>query len=198
MPKINELKKGSVVELNGMPHIVKTYDVRNPSSRGASTMYKMRFNNLKTGQKVDETFKGEDLIKEVETSKVQVMFSYIDGDDYVFMNNEDYSQYLLNGEELEEEKKFMTEGLTGITALLLDDQVLTIELPTTVELEVTETNPGSKSTGAGRTKPAMLSTGYEIQVPEFIEPNEIVKVSTLTGKFMSRAWPKAHLPIKTG
>jgi len=187
MPKINELKKGSVVELNGMPHIVKTYDVRNPSSRGASTMYKVRFNNLKTGQKVDETFKGEDLIKEVETAKVQVMFSYIDGDDYVFMNNEDYSQYLLNGEELEEEKKFITEGLTGITALLLDDQVLTIELPTTVELEVTETNPGSKATGAGRTKPAMLSTGYEIQVPEFIEPNEMVKVSTLTGKFMSRA-----------
>ena len=187
MPKINELKKGSVVELNGMPHIVKTYDVRNPSSRGASTMYKVRFNNLKTGQKVDETFKGEDLIKEVETAKVQVMFSYIDGDDYVFMNNEDYSQYLLKSDDLEDEKKFITEGLTGITALLLDDQVLTIELPTNVDLEVTETNPGSKSTGAGRTKPAMLSTGYEIQVPEFIEPNEMVKVSTLTGKFMSRA-----------
>ena len=152
MPKINELKKGSVVELNGMPHIVKTYDVRNPSSRGASTMYKVRFNNLKTGQKVDETFKGEDLIKEVETAKVQVMFSYIDGDDYVFMNNEDYSQYLLKSDDLEDEKKFITEGLTGITALLLDDQVLTIELPTNVDLEVTETNPGSKSTGAGRTK----------------------------------------------
>jgi len=187
MPKINELKKGSVVELNGMPHIVKTYDVRNPSSRGASTMYKVRFNNLKTGQKVDETFKGEDMIKEVETAKVQVMFSYIDGNDYVFMNNEDYSQYLLNGDDLEDEKKFITEGLTGITALLLDDEVLTIELPTNVDLEVTETNPGSKATGAGRTKPAMLSTGYEIQVPEFIEPHEIVKVSTLTGKFMSRA-----------
>jgi len=187
MLKINELKKGSVVELNGLPHIVKTYDVRNPSSRGASTMYKVRFNNLKTGQKVDETFKGEDLIKEIETAKVQVMFSYIDGKDYIFMNNEDYSQYLLNSDDLEDEKKFLTEGLTGITALLLDDQVLTIELPTHVDLEVIETNPGTKATGAGRTKPAVLSTGLEIQVPEFVEPNERVKVSTLTGKFMSRA-----------
>lgn len=187
MPRINELKKGSVVEINGMPHIVKTYDVRNPSSRGASTMYKVRFNNLKTGQKVDETFKGEDVVKEVDTSKVSVMFSYIDGNDYVFMNSEDYSQYLLNSDELEEEKKFITEGLTGITALLLDDQILTVELPTNVDLEIIETNPGTKSTGAGRTKAATLSTGYEIQVPEFIEPNEVVKVSTLTGKFMSRA-----------
>lgn len=187
MPRINELKKGSVVEINGEPHVVKNYDVRNPSSRGASTMYKVRFNNLKTGQKVDETFKGEDILKEVDTSKVSVMYSYMDGDNYVFMNSEDYSQYLLNADDLEDEKKFISEGLTGITALLLDEHILTVELPTTVDLEVVETNPGTKSTGAGRTKPATLSTGMEIQVPEFIEPNEIVKVSTLTGKFMSRA-----------
>ena len=110
MPRINELKKGSVVEINGVPHIVKTYDVRNPSSRGASTMYKVRFNNLKTGQKVDETFKGEDMIKEVETTKVSVMFSYIDGDNYVFMNNEDYTQYLLASDELEDEKNILPKG----------------------------------------------------------------------------------------
>lgn len=187
MPKVSELKKGDVVEINDVPHILKTYDVRNPSSRGASTLYKMRFNNLKTGQKVNETFKSDDMLKEIDCPKVPVMFSYIDGDNYVFMNNEDYSQYLLNADDLEDEKKYISEGLSGITALLWEEQVLAIELPTNVELEVVETNPGSKSSGAGRTKPAKLSTGYEIQVPEFIEPNEIVKVSTLTGKFLSRA-----------
>lgn len=187
MPRINELKKGDIVEINGVPHIVKSYDVRNPSSRGASTMYKVRFNNLKTGHKVDETFKGEDMIKEIDCPKVPVMFSYIDGDNYVFMNNEDYSQYLLSADELEDEKKYITEGLEGITAILLDEQILTVELPTNVELKIVETNPGTKSSGAGRTKPAVLSTGYEIQVPEFIEPNEVVKVSTMTGKFLSRA-----------
>ncbi len=187
MPKINELKKGDVVEINGMPHIVKTYEVRNPSSRGASTMYKVRFNNLKTGIKVDETFKGEDVIKELDCPKVPVMFSYLDGDSYVFMNNDDYSQYYLSEATLEEEKKYLTEGLSGITAILLDDAILTIELPTHVTLEITETTPGTKATGAGRTKPAMLSTGYEVQVPEFIEPNEQVKISALTGKFLSRA-----------
>ena len=156
-------------------------------SRGsASTMYKVRFNNLKTGQKVDETFKGEDVVKEIDCPKVPVMFSYIDGDNYVFMNNEDYSQYLLSAEELEDEKKYITEGLTGITAILLDEQILTVELPTNVELKIIDTTPGTKASGAGRTKTATLSTGYEIQVPEFIEPDEVVKVSTITGKFLSR------------
>ncbi|MCF6253958.1 MAG: hypothetical protein L3J38_04340 [Thiomicrorhabdus sp.] len=103
------------------------------------------------------------------------------------MNNDDYSQYYLSEATLEEEKKYLTEGLSGITAILLDDAILTIELPTHVTLEITETTPGTKATGAGRTKPAMLSTGYEVQVPEFIEPNEQVKISTLTGKFLSRA-----------
>ena len=187
MPRINELKKGDVVEINGVPHIVKAYDVRNPSSRGASTMYKVRFNNLKTGQKVDETFKGEDMIKEIDCPKVPVMFSYIDGDNHVFMNSEDYTQYLLSTAELEDEVKYITDGLTGITAILLDDQILTIELPTNVELEIVDTTPATKASGAGRTKTAVLSTGYEIQVPEFIEPNEVVKVSTMTGKFLSRA-----------
>ncbi|HIE40908.1 MAG TPA: elongation factor P-like protein YeiP [Thiomicrorhabdus sp.] len=187
MPKINELKKGDLVEINGAPHIVKNYDVRNPSSRGASTMYKVRFNNLKTGNKVDETFKGEDFINAMDCPKVSVMFSYIEGDNYVFMNNDDYSQYFLPETALEESKKYLTEGLAGITAILLDEQILTIELPTQVVLEVVDTTPGTKSTGAGRTKPAVLSTGYEVQVPEFIEPNEQVKISTLTGKFLSRA-----------
>ncbi len=187
MPKVSELKKGDVVEINNVPHILKSYDVRNPSSRGASTLYKMRFNNLKTGQKVDETFKSDDLLKEIDCPKVPVMFSYIDGDRYVFMNNEDYSQYLLDADELEEEIKYLTEGLNGITALLWEDQVLAIELPTNVELSIVDTQPASKSSGAGRTKSATLSTGYEIQVPEYIEPNEVVKVSTLTGKFLSRA-----------
>ncbi len=187
MPKINELKKGDVVEINGAPHIVKTYEVRNPSSRGASTMYKVRFNNLKTGTKVDETFKGEDVVNALDCPKVPVMFSFVDGDSYVFMNNEDYSQYFLPESTLEDEKKYLTEGLSGITAILLDEAILTIELPTYVTLEIIETTPGTKATGAGRTKLAVLSTGYEVQVPEFIEPYEQVKISTLTGKFLSRA-----------
>ena len=82
----------------------------------------------------------------------------------------------------------MTEGLEGIIALLIDDAVLGIELPSSVNLEILETPPAIKgATASGRTKTARLSTGVEIQVPEYLETGEIIKVNTETSKFMSRA-----------
>jgi len=188
MSKANELKKGMMVEINDAPYIVKTVDVRSPSSRGASTLYKFRFNNLKTGQKYEATHKGDDLFKDLDCQRVGVQFSYRDGDAYVFMNNEDYSQYMLNPEDLEGQTGYIHEGLNGIEALVLDDQVIAIELPITVELQIIETAPGMKSASASsRTKPAILSTGLEIQVPEYIEQDEMIKVNSETGKYMSRA-----------
>ena len=92
MPKANQLKQGSVVEIKDEPYIVKTIDVRNPSSRGASTLYKIRFAHMKTQQKLDETFKGDDILKEADCQKVLTQFSYREGDDFVFMNLEDYDE----------------------------------------------------------------------------------------------------------
>jgi len=112
----------------------------------------------------------------------------MDGESYVFMNMEDYSQYMLNPEELEGQTEYLFEGLEGITALLVDGEILGVELPQYVSLQVTETAPGIKGASASaRTKPATLSTGIEVQVPEYLENGEIIKVSTETGKFMSRA-----------
>lgn len=177
-----------VVEVNGVPHVVKQIEVRNPSSRGASTLYKIRFNNLKTGQKLDESLKGDDIFKEADYARAKAQFSYIDGDNYVFMNVEDYSQYSLSSEDLEGQIGYLTEGLEGIVALLVDDEVIGIELPGSVVLPIVETAPAIKgATAAGRTKTARLTTGIEIQVPEYLELDELVKVNTETGKFMSRA-----------
>jgi elongation factor P len=186
--KASELKKGMVVEVNGVPHVVKQIEVRNPSSRGASTLYKVRFNNLKTGQKLDESLKGDDFFKEADYARAKAQFSYVDGDNYVFMNSEDYTQYTLSSEDLEDQIGYLTEGLEGIVALLIDDEVIAIELPSSVVLSIVETAPAIKgATAAGRTKTARLTTGIEIQVPEYLEMDEMVKVNTETGKFMSRA-----------
>ncbi len=188
MAKASDLKKGMVVEINGMAHVVKQVEVRSPSSRGASTLYKVRFNNLKTGQKLDESLKGDDFFKDADCVRAKVQFSYIDGDNYIFMDMEDYTQYSISGDELDEQKGYLTEGLEGIVALLIDDAVLAIELPGSVVLPIVETAPGIKgATATGRTKPARLSTGLEVQVPEYLETDELIKVNTLTGKFMSRA-----------
>jgi elongation factor P len=188
MLKASELKTGSVVEINGVAHVVKNVDVKNPSSRGASTLYKIRFNNLKTGQKLDESLKGTDMFKEPDYARVKVQYSYQDGDGFIFMNSEDYTPYTLNREDIEDKVGYLTEGLEGIIALLVDDAVISIELPAAVVLNIVETAPSIKGvTAAGRTKTARLSTGIEVQVPEYLENDELIKVNTETGKFMSRA-----------
>ncbi|MDA1343622.1 MAG: elongation factor P-like protein YeiP, partial [Proteobacteria bacterium] len=101
---------------------------------------------------------------------------------------EDYTQYTLSSEDLEDQIGYLTEGLQGIVALLIDDEVIAIELPSSVVLAIVETAPAIKgATAAGRTKTARLTTDIEIQVPEYLEMDEMVKVNTETGKFMSRA-----------
>lgn len=187
MPKASELKRGMVVEINGMPHVVKTVEAKSPSSRGASTLYKIRFNNLQTKQKLDESFKSDDLLKESDCQRVQVQYSYCNGDEYVFMNTEDYNQYSMSAEDLAGMEVYLTEGLEGITLLMLDDMVISVEMPQSVSLEVTETAPGMKGASASsRTKPATLATGLEVQVPEYISIGEMIKVNTSNNKFISR------------
>ena len=188
MPKASELKRGMIIEINGVPHAVKKVDSRSPSSRGASTLYKIRYTNLKTGQKLDESYKGDDFLKEADCVRVKVQYSYNDGESYVFMNSEDYTQYMLNDADLEGQIGYITDGLEGITALIMDDNILGIELPASVDLEIMETAPGIKGSSAtARTKAAVLPTGIEVQVPEYLETGEVIKINTVTGKYMSRA-----------
>jgi elongation factor P len=187
MPKASELKKGMVVEINGVPHAVKQIEAKSPSSRGASTLYKVRFNNLQTKQKLDESYKSDDLLKDADCVRQSVSYSYKDGDNYIFMNNEDYSQYEVNAEDIEEQMGYVTETTEGLSALIMDGVLLSIELPQSVDMEIIETVPALKgSTATGRTKPATLSTGLEVQVPEYIDVGEVIKINTGTGKFMSR------------
>ena len=188
MPKANELKQGTAIEINGEPYVVKNIEVRNPTSRGATTLYKVRFTHMKTRQKLDETYKSDEMLKAADCSRCNVQYSYQDGDAYYFMNTETYEQYSLSADDLEGQVAYLIDGLEGIILLLMDDAALGIQLPTTIALQVVETPPAMKSASAtNRTKTARLATGLEIQVPEYIETGEMIKVNTETGKFSSRA-----------
>ena len=188
MPKANELKQGTAIEINGEPYVVKKIDVRNPTSRGATTLYKVRFTHMKTRQKLDETFKSDDMLKAADCSRCYVQYSYQDGDTYHFMNSETYEQYSLSADDLEGQTEYLTDGLEGIILLLMDDAALGIQLPTTITLQIVETPPSMKGSSATkRTKTAKLSTGLEVQVPEYIESGEMIKVNSETGEFSSRA-----------
>lgn len=188
MPRASELKRGMAVEYNGKMLLVKHIDVHSPSARGAATLYKTRFNDIATGGKVEHTFKGDDMLTQVELNRHSVSFSYVDGDDYIFMDNEDYSQYIFKLTEIEEEMLFINEATEGLVILTVDDKTVGLELPQSVEMVISETDPSIKgASAASRTKPARFDSGLTIQVPEYISSGEKVKINTADKKFMGRA-----------
>ncbi len=188
MPKACELKKGNVVEIKNEAYMVKHIDVKTPSARGAATLYKVRFNNIKTRQKYEESYKGNDMLTEVSLQRKSVQYLYPEGTLHVFMDSKEYSQYMIAEDSIEEEFVWLTDGMEGILGLIIDDNMVAIEIPKTLVFEITETAPGIKGASAtARTKPATLSNGIEIQVPEYLEPGEMVKVNTELKKFISRA-----------
>lgn len=188
MPKACDLKKGQVVEINGDPYMVKHIDVRTPSARGAVTLYKVRFNNVKTKQKFEESYKGNDMLEDVDLQRKPVQYLYPDGDFHVFMDTVEYGQYLVPADAVEEEMLWVTDGMEDIVGLIIEENMVGIEIPASLAYEIVETAPGIKGASAtARTKPATLSNGVEIQVPEYLEIGEVVKVNTETRKYMSRA-----------
>ena len=188
MSRASELKRGSIVQLNGAPHILEDLTIQTPSARGGASIYKMRFRNVITKNKEDKAFRGEDMLEDVAFEKREVQFSYVQGDTYTFMDLEDYNEFSLKADDLEFERQYLVEGMEGITALISEARVLAIEVPGVVELMISECGPPLKGASAtARTKPATLATGFVVQVPEYLAPGEIVRVDTRTGKFLSRA-----------
>lgn len=188
MPKASELKKGDVVGYKGAPHVIKQIESKSPSSRGASTLYKIRMNHVKTGQKVDESFKGDDSLDDIDFERRKMQYSYKDGGGYVFMDDEDYSQHTLSETELGDDRLYIFERMESVVGLIVDGQLIAIELPQSMIMTVDDTTPGIKGASASsRTKPATLTTGLIVQVPEYLEPGEQIKVNTEDNRFMSRA-----------
>lgn len=188
MPKAHEIKKGYAVSLNGKILLVKDFDITTPGGRGGSKIYKFRFKDLATGAKVEESFKSDDIVDTVEMNKRNISFSYIDGEEYVFMDSEDFTQYNFNGEEIKEELLFINEDTQGLQVVLVNGDAVGIELPSSVEMVIEETEPSIKGASASsRNKPARFATGLVIQVPEYISTGDKVKINTAEYKYMSRA-----------
>ncbi len=183
-----EMKRGEVLVFNGAPCMIEGVQVQSPSARGAATLYKFRARNLVSKQKVDFTLKGTESLPEADFSRREVKYLYSDADDCIFMDNQDYNQYSLKKPDVEEEMQYITEELEGIRALIYNDECVGIEVPAAVALKVVKCDPAARGNSAtSRAKPATLETGLEVQVPEYLEEGEIVKVDTRTGEFLSRA-----------
>ncbi len=183
-----DAKPGAILLHNEAPHIIETVNVQSPSARGGNTLYKFRARNLVTQQKADFTCKGTDLLSEADFQRREVTLMYSDGDKVHFLDSQDYNQYQLPVADVAEQMQYITENLTGILAQIYNDECVGLQLPASVELKITQCDPGVKGNSAtSRTKPATLETGVIVQVPEYLKEGETIKVDTRTGDFLGRA-----------
>ncbi len=183
-----EIKTGMVVNYEGAPVLILTINVQSPSARGASTLYKFRGRHLVTKQKVDITLKGTDSLNEADFQKRPVKLMYTDATEMHLLDETDYNQLSIALEDIEAERPYISESLEGMLALIYNDECVGIQLPTTIELRVTQCDPAVKGDSATkRTKPATLETGLVVQVPEYLSEGEVIKVDSRDGSFISRA-----------
>lgn len=188
MVHASDLKNGSIVEIDGDSYVVEQLQIQTPSARGGASIYKLRFRNLRTRHKLDQAVKGDAQYKDVDLRRKEVQFLYREQDSYTFMDLEDYSQFELREADLEDAKPFLIEDLEGIAALIVDDHPIAIEMPPCVNMKIEACDPSIRGASAtARTKPATMATGLIVQVPEYLSAEEVIKVDTRTGKFLSRA-----------
>ncbi len=186
--KAYDIKKGNVVEYNGGVYQIRDIERSSPQGRGGNVRFRFVMYSVPGGNKLDASFDGDDDLREVELSRRQATFSYKDGDAFVFMDDEDFTQYPLDAASVGDAAGYITDGLAGCYVQIIDDQPVALQLPTSVVLEVVDTPPELKGgTATKRPKPARLNTGIEIQVPEYIANGERIWVNTTTGEFGGRA-----------
>lgn len=185
MISVNDLRTGLTVELEGDIYSVVDFLHVKPGKGAAFVRTKLK--NVRTGGTVERTFRAGERIARAHIELKQMQYLYSSEGEYFFMDMETYDQISLGADDLGDAPKYLLENMT-IGIQFYQGQAVGVDLPTTVILEVTETEPGFRGdTAQGATKPATLQTGITVQVPLFVEQGEMVKVDTRTGEYLSRA-----------
>lgn len=186
MYSTSDFRKGLKVVFKGDPYIIVDFLHVKPGKGGAFVRTKIK--NLLTGRVLDETFRSGEKLDQPDLEDKAVQYLYHDAKDgYVFMDNATYEQIHLTDEQVGDSRNFLLENME-LTINLYQGQPIGLDLPTTVNLEVTKSDPGVRGdTATGATKPATLSTGLVVQVPLFINEGDTLKIDTRTGQYIERA-----------
>ena len=179
-----EFRNGVTFELDGNVFQIVEFQHVKPGKGAAFVRTKLK--NVITGGVVEKTFRPTEKMPKAHIERKDYEYLYSDGDLYYFMDQESYEQMPLNGDQLGDSLKFVKENMV-VKVLSYKGNVFGVEPPTFVELEVTETEPGFKGdTSTGATKPATLETGATINVPLFVNQEDVIRVDTRTGEYMER------------
>jgi elongation factor P len=180
-----ELRKGVAIELDG--EIYQILEYQHVKMQQRQPVVKLKLRDVRSGNVTERNFQSGDKVKPAFLEHRPVQYLYSDGDLYYFMDNESYEQIMLTSAQVGEDTNYLKEGLM-LEILTCKGDTVAIELPNSVELQVTETEPGFKGDRAtAGTKPAKLETGVAVQVPLFINAGDIIRVNTRTGAYLEKA-----------
>ncbi|AFY36774.1 translation elongation factor P (EF-P) [[Leptolyngbya] sp. PCC 7376] len=180
----NDFRSGTSIELDG--NVWRVVEFLHVKPGKGSAFVRTKLKNAQTGSVVEKTFRAGETVPQAILDKRTMQHTYKDSDQYVFMDMETYEEVRLNEKQIGDRVKYLFEEME-VNVLFWNEQVIDVELPNTVVLEVTETDPGVKGdTATGGTKPAIVSTGAQVNVPLFISIGEKIKIDTREDKYLGR------------
>lgn len=181
---VQDLRKGTTyIEDNELWRVLEYAHIK--SGRGNATI-RVRVRNLRSGATQEKTYPSGSRVNDVRLDHATVQYLYHDGDLYTFMNTETYEQPVIHAATLGDAVNYLTDGMT-LEMESWEGEPITIELPTTVDLEVIQTDPGfAGDTATNATKPAIVSTGLQVQVPLFVNTGDKIRIDTRTGMYVTR------------
>ncbi len=180
----SEFRKGLKVQIEGDPYLMIECNFVKPGKGNA--LYKCKLRHLIRNTVLDRTYKGGDTLDSADVEEIQVQFLYRQADKFVFMDNQSYEQYELSQEQIDDNWKYLKEGM-NCAMVLYNANPISMTPPNHVELKVEYCEPGAKgNTATNVTKPAKVETGAEFQCPSFIGIGDIIKIDTRTGEYLER------------
>lgn len=180
----NDFRTGSTIELDGQVWRVIEFLHVKPGKGSAFVRTKLKA--VQSGSVVERTFRAGETVPQALLQKATLQHTYMEGDEYVFMDMGSYEETRLTADDIGPQRKYLKEGME-VTVITHNDKPLEVELPNSVVLEITQTDPGVKGdTATGGTKPAILETGAQVMVPLFISIGDKIKVDTRSDSYLGR------------
>jgi elongation factor P len=181
---INNVRKGNKLDIDGEPYLVVGVDFRKPGKGTPSTEVRMK--NMITGAVISRTYKSGEKLTAADVEEREMQYLDHEGDHLVFMDNATYEQVSIDAAAVEDQRGFLLDN-SNCNVMFFNGRPIGVELPTFVEMEVVETEPGFKGDTANNVmKPAKLTTGVTVPVPIFINQGDIVRIDTRTGEYAER------------
>lgn len=185
MISVNDFKNGLTIEVDG--DLWRIVEFQHVKPGKGSAFVRSTLKNLRTGAVQEKTFRSTEKVEKAQIDTKTMQYLYADGDSYVFMDTTTYEQLSLPGDELQDALKYMKENME-VKIMMHGAETLGVEVPNTVDLTVTATEPGVRgNTSSGGSKPATMETGLVVQVPFFINEGDVLTINTQDGSYISRA-----------